>query len=125
MTARRLSERELDAILRDRRARAEAAMRGRAHRALPLAQVERLAQSERKAWPAHSCTSACHTAICDCGPIAGASACSEFLADPPRPKPPAYPWRDLGAGLLVLLFAVSCVHVIATATQPVQKVAKR
>lgn len=125
MTARRLSEQEIEAILRQRRASAEAAAKGRAHRALPLAEVERRAQAARTAWPMRSCSTSCHTSVCDCEPREGASASSEFLADPPKPQPPAVPWRQLIAGLMVLLFTALCAHVIATAAKPVQQVAKR
>ncbi|HEY0955786.1 MAG TPA: hypothetical protein VGE36_13560 [Roseateles sp.] len=77
-----------------------------AHRALPLDEVEARARAARTPWPngtpPHS----------KC-PAEASSAVSEFLADPPRPLPPPYPWRDLGAGLLVLLVFVGAAHVIA------------
>ena len=137
MTARKLTGEEIDAILRDRRARAEAAMRGRAHRALPLDLVEarkqadlvaqadqRAAATIQKRFP--NCNGSCEAGRSQCNcPTAGASACSDLLADPPKRTPPPVPWRELAGGLLVLLFAVSCVHVIATATKPAEKVAKR
>lgn len=96
-----------------------------AHRALPLVEVERRAREARVAWPM-TCN-ACNTGTpgnCDC-PTEAAASVSEFLADPPRQTPPAYPWRALGAGLMVLLVAVSAAHVVATALRPAQQVAQR
>ena len=126
MSARsRLNSEEFAELQHRRQASAEAVARGRAHRALPLSVVEAKSQAARKPWPASACTNGCHTSVCDCGPREGASASSEFLADPPRRQPPSVPWRELGAGLLVLLFAISCVHVIATAAKPAAQVGKR
>lgn len=110
----RLNSAEFAELQRRRQASAEAAARGRAHRALPLAEVEARQRLQRKPWPAEPERFQ-----------EAASAVSELLADPPRQAPPAYPWRALGAGLLVLMFTLSCVHVIATATKPQQQVAKR
>lgn len=126
MTARtRLNSAEFAELQRRRQASAEAAARGRAHRALPLAEVEARQRVQRKPWPnlCPTCNVGCH-GECDCAPAPGCDA-PEFLADPPRPAPPAYPWRALGAGLLVLMLTLACVHVIATATKPQQQVAKR
>lgn len=115
MSARtRLSPGEFAELQRRRQASAEAATRGRAHRALPLDEVEARQRLQRKPWPAEPE----HT------PTEAASAVSELLADPPRPAPPAYPWRALGAGLLVLMVTVSAVHVIAGAITRTQVAAR-
>jgi len=134
MTARRLTQQEIDAILRQRRAEAYARLPQRGHRALPLAVSEQLAQETRTAWPntCPGCNVGTHGA-CDC-PTQGASAVSGIESEPgyrplrSRPAPPRMPWRDLAAGLLVLLVTVCCVHVISGAPYPLgtaSKVAKR
>lgn len=127
MTARaRITPAEFDALQRRRQASAEAAAKGRAHRALPLDVVEARERAKRKPWPnvCPQCNTGTHEA-CDCMPPEAASACSQFLADPPRRKPPAVPWRDLGAGLLVLLLTISAVHVVVRAFPPSSQVAAR
>lgn len=119
MTARRLSERELDAIVRQR------AATGRGHRALPLDVVEAKARAARVAWPnvCGSCNAGTH-GDCDCMPAPGSDA-PEFLADPPRPAPPAYPWRALGAGLLVVFAALGGAHAFGAFNAAPSQVAAR
>lgn len=122
---------ELDAIIDARRAEALAGLgccggcaQARAHRALPLSEVDAQAQARRMPWP--GCSQNCNQGrACSCTPAEAGSAVSEFLADPPKPRPPAVPWRELGAGLLVLLFTLSCLHVIVSATQPATGVTAR
>lgn len=131
MSARtRLTPSEFADIQRRRRESAEAAMRGRAHRALPLDEVERRAQAARKAWPM-----SCNTGTpgeCDCMPMAGASAVSGIEHEAPysqramrKPAPPTYPWRQLFAGFAVTLAVIACVSVIAAFAPPPSVVATR
>jgi len=125
-TRTRLTPSEFAALQRRRQESAEAAARGCAHRALSLDVVEARERAKRMPWP-NLCPT-CNTGMageCDCMPTEAGSAVSELLADPPRPKPPAYPWRQLAAGALVLLVALSAVHVIATALKPATQVAAR
>lgn len=95
MVARRVSTPELDAILRNRAASAEAAKRGRAHRALPLDEVERSEREKRVAWTDQRaaailhqrfphCTGSCEQgrSQCDC-PTAGASCVSNIEDEAP------------------------------------------
>ena len=100
MTARKLTEYELDAILAARRASARKAMQGRAHRALPLDQVEAKARAERKPWAGCSGTCSQGRSACNC-PTTGASAVSGIDDEPPynvRPivriprRRPTYTW---------------------------------
>lgn len=95
------------------------------HRALPLTVVEARQRAARVAWPnvCPTCNTGTH-GECDC-PTEAASACSQFLADPPRPQPPAVPWRRLCEGLLVLLLTVVGVHLAAVVWPPAQQVAAR
>lgn len=116
MSARtRLTPSEFADLQRRRRESAEAAMRGRAHRALPLDEVERRAQAARKPWPA-----------------ASASSESGIEAEEPysqralrKPEPPPYRWRQLFAGFAVTLAVIACVSVIAAFAPPPSVVAAR
>jgi hypothetical protein len=104
MNARtRLSPSEFAELQRRRQASAEAAARGRAHRALPLDVVEARERAKRMPWPAQP----------EAMPTEAASAVSELLRDPSPPPPPPYPWRDLAVGAVVTLIAVSAAHVIS------------
>lgn len=134
MTARlRLTPGEFADLQRRRRESAEAAARGRAHRALPLDEVERRAQAARKPWPM-TCN-ACNTGTpgeCDCMPSAGASAVSGIEHEAAysqrtlrKPAPPPYPWRQLFAGFAVTLAVIACVSVIAAFAPPPSVVAAR
>lgn len=129
MSARtRLNSKELAELQRRRQASAEAAARGRAHRALPLSVVEAKALADRKPWPAPK-NPRPFDGYPDFQPGEAVSGIEEEQAYNLRPQrrkePPSMPWRELFAGLLVLLFTLSCVHVIATATKPATQVAKR
>lgn len=126
MSARtRLTPAEFAALQRRRQASAEAAAKGRAHRALPLDEVERRAQAARKPWPM-TC-SACNTGTpgeCDCMPVRGFDA-PEFLADPPKPRPPAYPWRAFGAWFLIVFALLGGAHAVGVLRVPASQVAQR
>lgn len=117
---------ERQALLIRRRASAEAATKGRAHRALPLDEVEARERAKRMPWPAHSCSTASHTALCDCtpAPSPGFDA-PEFLADPPRPQPPAYPWRAFAAWFLIVFICLIGAHALGAFQQPQSQVAAR
>jgi len=45
--------------------------------------------------------------------------------DPPPPAPPAYPWRELGAGLAVVFAVMLCVHLAVPLFATVVQVAAR
>lgn len=97
-----------------------------AHRALPLDVVEARQRAARVSW-GMTCPT-CNTGTpgnCDCMPREAGSAVSELLRDPVPPMPPAYPWREFGAGLLVILVALAGVHVIATIYEAATVVAQR
>lgn len=121
---KRLSASEVDAILAQRRASAQAAMKGRSHRALPLDVAERLAREKRVAWADTQtaatlanrfphCSGACEQgrSLCNC-PTAGASAVSGIEDEPPyntRPKrykpTPFHPTYTVAA---IMALAIVC-----------------
>lgn len=121
-----ITQQERQALLRRRIASAEAAKQGRAHRALPLDEVEARQRAKCRPWPnvCPRCNAGTAT-DCDCMPCEAASAVSDLLRDPPRPAPPPYPWRRLGAGALVLLVTLAAVHVATRVFPPAVTVAAR
>lgn len=127
MNARaRITPAEFADLQRRRQASAEAAKRGRAHRALPLDEVEARERAKRNPWP-NVCPS-CNTGTygeCDCMPPEAASACSQFLAEPPKPKPPAYPWRAFGAWFLIVFTILGGAHALGAFQKAPAQVAAR
>lgn len=110
----RITPREFEAIQRRRRESAEAAARGRSHRALPLDEVERRARIARKPWPEASASSE-----------SGIEGEEPYNQRPIPPAPPAYPWRKLLAGFAMALACVGAAGVIVAYAPPAPVVATR